>query len=168
MHVLHAFGASVPRKIELILLRNGYKKWSIRNTQEGARTIDEIKELSRLPKKGTEKFGYIRQPLFPSISIDHIIPDTLHLFLRVCDVLINLLILELRRLDGIEKRKQNTYLDQYVKFLNNECKISFHVYTNKKTKILKWRDLTRPEKVKLLNKIHLTSSFSNIAQVDKV
>ena len=57
-------------------------------------------------------------------------------------MLINLLILELRRLDGIEKRKQNTYLDQYVKFLKDVCKISFHAYTDKETKTLKWRDLT--------------------------
>ena len=143
------------------------KKWSIKNIQEGVRTIEEIKQLSKLPKrKDIEKFGCIQQPLF-SIPIDHIVPDILHLFLRVSDVLINLLILELRRLDGIEKRKQNTYLDQYVKFLNEECKISFHVYTDKESKTLKWR-LDRPRKIKLLNKIQLNASFPNIPHVDKV
>ena len=124
--------------------------------------------MSKLPKrKDIEKFGCIRQPLF-SIPIDHIVPDILHLFLKVSDVLINLLILERRRLDGIEKRKQNTYLDQYIKFLNDECKISFHVYTDKESKTLKWRDLTGPEKIKLLNNIQLNASFPNIPHVDKV
>lgn len=86
------------------------KTWSIKDTGEGARTIEEIQELSKLPRrKDIEKFGCTRQPLFPSIPIHHIVPDILHLFLRVCDVLINLLILELRRLDGVEKRKQNIF-----------------------------------------------------------
>ena len=48
-------------------------KWSIRNTDEGARTIKEIQELAKLPKsKKNEKYGCIREPLFPSIPIDHI------------------------------------------------------------------------------------------------
>ena len=48
----------------------------------------------------------IREPLFATIPVDHYIPDILHLFLRICDVLINLLILDLRKLDGIEKSTQ--------------------------------------------------------------
>ena len=40
---------------------------------------------------------------FPCIPIARVIPDILHLFLRILDVLTNLLISELRRLDGIDK-----------------------------------------------------------------
>ena len=71
--------------------------------QKGAQTIAEIQKFAKSKKKATDKYGCVRQPLFPSIPVDHIIPDVLHLFLRICDVLINLLITELRRLDGLEK-----------------------------------------------------------------
>ena len=37
--------------------------------------------------------------------MDHVIIDTLHLFLRISDVLIDLFIRELRRSDAIEKKK---------------------------------------------------------------
>ena len=77
-------------------------KWSLIDTTKGARTIDEIQTLS---KKGgrQQHFGCVRAPIFPSIPIDHVMIDTLHLFLRIADLLINLLIIDLRRQDGIEK-----------------------------------------------------------------
>ena len=43
-----------------------------------------------------------------------------------------------------------------------------HVYTDKESKTLKWRDLISPETIKLLNKIQLNASFSNIPHVDKI
>ena len=111
-------------------------QWSIADATKGARTIDEIKQFcSRLSKHGVEIFGCIKEPLFSSIPIDHIIPDILHLFLRISDILTNLLILELRRLDGIEKqvkalnRDKATNVTQYEHFLNHQCKISFQWYS---------------------------------------
>ena len=44
----------------------------------------------------------------------------------------------------------------YEKFLNDKCGISFGWYICKDSKKLKWRDLTEPEKVKLLNLIDIT------------
>ena len=44
-----------------------------------------------------------KDPLFSFIPLDHVIIDTLHLFLRISDNLIELLIRELRRQDSIEK-----------------------------------------------------------------
>jgi len=58
----------------------------------GARTIDENENLAKSKRINVQKYGCVRQALFPTIPIDHIIPDVLHLFLRICDVLINLLI----------------------------------------------------------------------------
>ena len=104
------------------------KSWSVTNTGEGARTINEIQELARLPKsKKNEKYGCIQQPVFPSIPVDHIIPDTLHLFLRVSDVLINLLIRELRRLDALKNNKSTSNTEKYIGFLKEKCKISFYM-----------------------------------------
>ena len=81
------------------------KKWSLTDSEKGARSVEEIIKLSKLAKKkGVETYGCAREPLFPSIAVDHVVPDILHLFLRICDVMINLLILELRRLDSIHKK----------------------------------------------------------------
>jgi len=125
------------------------------------RTIKEITQFA--PKK---KYGCIQQPLFPSIPIDHVIPDILHLFLRISDVLINLLILELRRMDGIAKTTTN--LDQYITFLNVNCKIPFHTFVDKETKHLKWRDLTGSEKVKLFRAIKIQELFPYLPNAEKV
>ena len=60
----------------------------------------------------------------------------LHLFLRICDVLVNLLVLDLRRLDGI-KRTKTSLLDKesamnvsrYEHFLKESVKLQLsHVY----------------------------------------
>jgi hypothetical protein len=80
------------------------KSWSITDQSKGARTIKEISDLAKCKKTKTYKhFNCSRQSLFPMIHIDHVIIDTLHLFLRISDNLINLLILELRRQDFIDK-----------------------------------------------------------------
>ena len=70
--------------------------------EKGARTTDEIQKLAESKKKATEKYGCVRHPLFPTIPV---IIDVFHLFLRICDVLINLLITKLRKLDGLEKAR---------------------------------------------------------------
>lgn len=88
-----------------------------------------------------------------SIPLDHTVPDILHLFLQIADVLINILNLELRRLDSVKKVKPcsevSTLTEKYEKYLNEECKVSFHFYTDCHTKAKKWRDLTGPEKYKV-------------------
>ena len=145
------------------------KSWSVTNTGEGARTINEIQELARLPKsKKNEKYGCIQQPVFPSIPVDHIIPDTLHLFLRVSDVLINLLIRELRRLDALKNIKSMSNTEKYIGFLKEKCKISFYIYVDKGTKELKWRDLTGPEKIRLFEKVDLKQWFSDMPNVGTI
>jgi len=137
------------------------------------RTIEEIQMLAK--KKKGSKYGCIRQPLFPSIPVDHVIPDILHLFLRISDVLINMLIFGLRRLDGLEnfrgtefKQAKAKNLDQYITFLNTSCKISFHMYADKESKQLKWRDLTGPEKVKLFRSIRIPELFPQLPKKQKV
>ena len=148
--------------------------WSVTDTNYGARTIPEIQKLSSLKKtKKNEKYGCIRNPLFPTIPVHHVIPDILHLFLRITDVLINLLIQDLRRLDGIEKtrilsfsRTEAVNVARYEQFLNETCNISFHMYVEKDAKILKWRDLTGPEKLKLFKAIDISSLFPDLANAE--
>ena len=144
---------------------NTSKSW-----EDELRTIEEIQQLAL-----KKKYGCIQQPLFPSIPIDHVIPDILHLFLRISDVLTNLLILDLRRMDGIEKIRESEFkqtkaknLDQYITFLNVNCKIPFYMYVDKESKHLKWRDLTGPEKVRLFRAIKIPELFPALPSGEKV
>ena len=123
------------------------KSWSITDPSKGARTIQEISQLAKMKKTKTVKnFNCSRQPLFPMIPIDRVIIDTLHLFLRISDNLINLLILELRRQDAIDKVKTFNsgfnrlcykHMVAYEKFLNDQCCIGFSWYICKDSKKLK-------------------------------
>jgi len=77
------------------------------------------------------------------------------------------LILELRKLDASDEvnprsRSQGNAccLTRYESFLNEECKVSFHFYTDKDSKSLKWRDLVGPEKMKLFSKMDIPELFS--------
>ena len=104
-----------------------------------------------------ETYGCVREPPFPSIAVDHVVPDILHLFLRICDVMINLLILELRRLDSIHKKRCSKSMELITvceNYLKESCKINFHMIQGKNSKEMKWRDLAGPEKLRLFDKIN--------------
>lgn len=166
MQIIFASGASAPLPID------GTWTWcgqSAKTTTRGARTIGDIE---RLPKSSKSRFNCSRAPLFPIIGIDHIVPDTLHLFLRV---LINLLILDLRRADGIDKmssvkldRTKQTHIAAYEKFPNEKCKISFRWYVSEDTKKLQWRDLTGPEKRVLFKEMDVPTTFPNLSRAKDI
>ena len=140
------------------------KDWSAFDVSKGARTIDEIERCSKLSK--ARSFSCCEIPVFKFIPIDHVIIDTLHLFLRVADLLINLLIQELRRQDGIAKatldRDKHSHVTSYESFLNTVCKIHFRWYTSQETKQMQWRDLTGPEKIRLFKNIDIPKLFPSL------
>lgn len=78
-------------------------EWSLTDRKKGVRTITEIAELAKLGKSSKRRYNCSRSPMFSFIHIDHVIIDSLHLFFRISDVLINLLIRDLRFIDGLEK-----------------------------------------------------------------
>ncbi len=90
--------------------------WSLLDQEKGARTIAEINEKAKLAKSNKNYFNGCNSPLFSFIPLHQIVIDSLHLFLRIADVLINLLIRDLRTLDAINQNKRN--LDAYVDVLN--------------------------------------------------
>ena len=147
------------------------KAWSLTDSAKGARTVQEITEKSKLAKTSKNRYNCRRAPLFPFIPVKRVVIDSLHLFLRVGDILINLLIRDIRILDGIESStsSNNSTLstkntDVYVEFLNSECKIRFRWYTNKESKKTTWRDLTGPEKVRLFTKIDISTLFPELTK----
>ena len=87
--------------------------WSFSDKQMGARTIDDIISCHKRPK--SQKFGCANPPLFP-IAIDHVVPDILHLHLRITDVLFNLLIVDIQRYDAVTRISnpaKSKYLDEH-------------------------------------------------------
>ena len=75
--------------------------------------------MSRVRARADQWYNVKKVPLYPSNPLDYVIIDSLRLFLRISDNLINLLILELLRLDA-EKDK---YLDKFS--INNWEKMAF-------------------------------------------
>ena len=126
------------------------KSWSLLDPESGARTLDEIKKCAK-----AKKFNCIHVLLFPFISLNHVVIDTLHLYLSKCDNLIQLFIRELKIGDSIDKKKtysHNLSRDKYEHMAGYESYlqslgIPFHWYVGKETKQLEYRDLTGPEKV---------------------
>ena len=96
------------------------------------------------------------------------------MFLRVADTLIDLLILELRRLDKIDKATKVKSMDQlkYVKKYEETVKMlgvtGFSFWIGKESKHLKWRTLTGPEKLTVFSKINIAETFPEIPQSSDV
>ncbi|XP_071810826.1 uncharacterized protein [Apostichopus japonicus] len=79
------------------------KSWSMTDTKEGARTIEGIIQCSHKRANDQMKYNCIEEPVFQSVPIHKVIPDTLHLCLRIGDQLVGHIISYLRRMDNIEK-----------------------------------------------------------------
>ena len=106
-------------------------------------------------------------PIFLTIPLTHVIVDNLHMF-RVADTLIDLLILELHRLDKVEKATNIKSLDRlfYLKKYENTIKMlgvtGFSFWTGKESKQLKCRSLTGPEKLIVFRKINIVETFPEV------
>ena len=138
------------------------REWSLSEKDKGARTIDENVELVKHPRS-RKTFNVSNEPLFPNIPLANVVIDNLHLFLRTSDVLIDLLIVELRRQDAIEKVKKfsNSDLTRYKHIQLFQTFVSslgipgFEFYIGRSSKELKCRSLTGPEKLKLFRNISI-------------
>ena len=93
-----------------------------------------------------------------------------YIYFLECDVLINLLLVELQRQDDLNKKESRSketrsdsvpLLTVYENVLK-ECKICFHFYQDKASKQPKWRDLTGSEKLRLFAKINISVLFPTI------
>ena len=150
------------------------KQWSISDQTRGARTIEDI--ISCHKKSRGERYGCKFAPIFKAISIDHVIPDMLHLFLRITDVFFNLLIVDIRRHDALESISSSqsnspspTYLHQLEFFINTTCKIPFKFsYGGDKKNELQYRDLMGPEKHIVFKKSPLQELFPNLPNIKDI
>ena len=147
------------------------QQWLISDTNFGARTIEENTALASSRSK---KYNVSHPPLFMTIPLTRVIVDNLHMFLRVADTLIDLLILELRRLDKIEKATKVKSIDQlhYIKKYESTLKMlgvsGFAFWIGKESKHLKWCSLTGPEKLVVFQKINISETFPEIPNATNV
>ena len=147
-------------------------EWSITDPEKGARTIEEIQTKCKLGKRNKERFSCCRSPIFPFIPIERVVIDSLHLFLRIGDVLINLLIRDLNIKDGITKATTaipiDSYTNLYEKFLNDKCNIRFRWNIDRESKQIKYRDLTGPEKVRLFTNMDIAKVFPALQKAKRL
>ena len=109
-----------------------------------ARTIEEAIQTIQSHQKNNN--GYINLPLFDFIPINRMVIDMLHLFLRISDRLSELLLNDLREADLLTNQK-NLYVNSYIQFLSNTCRISNPAYSKDNKLFL--RDLMGSERKKV-------------------
>ena len=150
---------------------NSKIKWSMSQTELGARTIKENIELASKRKKS---FNVTHHPIFPNIPLKNIVVDNLHMFLRVADVLIDLLIGALRTLDRIKESMKIhstdglTHLSTYEAALKSIGISGFTFWVGKTSKTLKWRTLTGTEKLLLFDKFKMADHFPDLKDKEKI
>lgn len=98
-----------------------------------------------------------RPPLL-NIKLNHIIPDELHLMLRVTDVLIEAIINTVTTYDIQENHRTGSRIYESLdgpmlrRLLTaiNDCGVQFRMWKSKESKELKWTSLQGGDKLKLL------------------
>lgn len=94
------------------------------------------------------------------------------MFLRVSDVLIDLLLQDLRRLDCIEratKLKDLSRLNHLQKYQSTLHIITgFDFWIEHESKVLKYRTLTGQEKLKLFTGLNITETFPEVPNAPKI
>ena len=98
------------------------------NPEKLGRTIEEIKTIVSSSKK--PNYGCVNAPLI-DIPLGHVIPDELHLLLRITDILIQNLILaasshdlNVSKIPQSKVRNTNNYILNFLLYMHNIIKSS--------------------------------------------
>ena len=121
------------------------QKWSMNDTKLGARMIRQNIAIGSSNKK---QYNVSSPPIFPMIPLTRVVVDNLHMFLRVADTLVDLLIgalctmdkviqsLHVRSLEGL------TNLKKFENSLKELGVSGYNFWIGQTSKTLKWRSLT--------------------------
>ena len=126
------------------------------NEEPMRRTLEEMKTLC----SSKDNFGCIHEPLL-NIPLTHVIPDELHLLLRITDKLLQNIIDEVLERDAVEDfdkprgQPKGIYLTRLVKAIN-DLGISFSVWNKKnadgsESQVKEFTSLLGSQKKKLLS-----------------
>ena len=149
MYVRHDMSKSVGRH---------FKNRTIEALKGDTATNTEIKKLRK---------GRINEPLL-YIPLDNVVPDELHLLLRITDVLTKNLInaamtYDLQNSRTIKDVLKRPMIKSLLKAIRS-CGVSFKIYINKKGGGFEFSSLVGNDKKKLLNK--LPSKLSQCQPLD--
>ena len=86
------------------------ESWSISDPSHGARSIEENITIAS-SSRAAKQFNVSHRPLFPMIPLTRVVVDNLHMFLRVGDTLVDLLIGSLRVMDKVSQSLRVPSLD---------------------------------------------------------
>lgn len=118
------------------------KEYSITDPNKYARTLEEA-------KNSQNKFGYINLPILNSLPFQFYIIGTLHMMLRITDVLMDLFLIDLQTLDGHIKNPIDMEADTYANrfFQDIEVNLKLRIYSiDEKKKIVSIKSLMGPDK----------------------
>ena len=121
-----------------------------------------------------KQYNVSHAPIFHTIPLSHVVVDNLHMFLRVADTLINLLIGALRTMDRVNQslRVQSlhglTNLAAFETSLKEMGISGYSFWIGKDSQKLKWRTLTGPEKMIVFSKIDIPGTFPHLEDSDKI
>ena len=111
-------------------------------------SVDSKKYLEELRRHFSNcEPGYIRQRLI-NIDLDHIIPDELHLLLRITDRLIENLISGAIANDNVSNILEGTMLKNLVQEIRS-CGVTFNIFAKSRTNT-EFTSLTGSDRKKLL------------------
>ena len=145
--------------------------WSIINTDEGARSIEESIKIVTSKRK---EYNVSHMPIFRTIPLTRVVVDNLHMFLRVADTLVDLLIHALLTMDRVSQslRVQSlrglSHLSQFQSKLKEMGISGYSFWVGKESKKLKWRTLTGPEKLTVFTNIDLPQLFPDLENVTHI
>ena len=137
------------------------KTWSMNDATKGARKISEICSLAGKKK---DNFNCVCQPLFLSVPLVNVVPDTLHLFIRIADQMVYHIIKYLQDLDNHIKLSSDNLskyknLQRFREFIEG-IGISDWFFTVKDGK-LAYDSFTGPEHRRILSKIDMQELIPN-------
>ena len=138
------------------------RSWSMSDPKLGARTVEGIIRCAHKGAKDPTKYNCISEPLFPSVPVHKVVPDKLHLCLRIGDQLVKHLKSYLQKLDNIDRCRTFTA----AKLTSARNLMKFQDFVHNVVGILDWkffikdgkldhRPFRGPEHRKLLAKIDL-------------
>ena len=139
------------------------KIWSITDSLQGSRNIKDAKEKCKLNRNGLH-FGYQREPI-TNIEFSNCVIDLLHLFLRITDVLFNLLLYDLFEVDGSDSTDLNLRpnLKSLIQFIESDCKIYNPFYLSKNKTFEP--NLDKKQRMIVFSKINLVKLFPDVYNV---
>ena len=124
----------------------------------------EVKLRKLEDLKGDGNFSCVNLPLL-NIELDHVIPDELHLMLRITDVLIEAAINTVLAYDHHQHQIQQSgrrrtifnplhgAMLQNLLTAINSCGVQFRIWKEKNGTKLDWTSLMGPDKLKLLKRL---------------